>query len=115
MIGAGGRTPTSPGKPCAIWRGSATGTSKTPAEARPGTQQMRHRRCCRKLNEDSLFGGHSMTLGNTAAAQVVRLLVWCRDCLHQVEPDLPGKSACYGADLPVIDSGRRHHRAGRGL
>jgi hypothetical protein len=27
-----------------------------------------------------------MTLGNAAAAHV-RLIVWCLDCLHQVEPD----------------------------
>jgi hypothetical protein len=28
-----------------------------------------------------------MTLGNAAAARV-RLIVWCLDCHHQVEPDL---------------------------
>jgi hypothetical protein len=27
-----------------------------------------------------------MTLGNAAAARV-RLIVWCKDCRHQVEPD----------------------------
>ena len=27
-----------------------------------------------------------MTLGNAAAAQV-RLIVWCKTCQHQVEPD----------------------------
>ena len=27
-----------------------------------------------------------MTLGNAAAARV-RLIVWCRDCAHQFEPD----------------------------
>ena len=27
-----------------------------------------------------------MTLGGAAAAQV-RLIVWCKDCQHQVEPD----------------------------
>jgi hypothetical protein len=26
-----------------------------------------------------------MTLGNAAAAKV-RLIVWCKDCQHQVEP-----------------------------
>jgi hypothetical protein len=30
--------------------------------------------------------GPLMTLGNAAAAKV-RLIVWCRDCQHQVEPD----------------------------
>jgi hypothetical protein len=27
-----------------------------------------------------------MTLGNAAAAKV-RLIVWCKDCRHRVEPD----------------------------
>jgi hypothetical protein len=30
--------------------------------------------------------GPPMTLGNAAAARC-RLIVWCRDCSHQVEPD----------------------------
>ena len=30
--------------------------------------------------------GPPITLGNTANAKV-RLIVWCRDCAHQVEPD----------------------------
>jgi len=32
------------------------------------------------------YRGPPMTLGNAAAAQV-RLIVWCLDCRHQVEPD----------------------------
>jgi hypothetical protein len=32
-----------------------------------------------------------MTLGNAAAAKV-RLIVWCKDCRHQIEPD-PGEMA----------------------
>src|SRR5271166_4104817 len=32
------------------------------------------------------YHGAPMTLGNAAAARV-RLLVWCLDCHHQVEPD----------------------------
>jgi hypothetical protein len=35
-----------------------------------------------------------MTLGNAAAARV-RLIVWCRDCSHQVEPD-PAETAALG-------------------
>jgi hypothetical protein len=27
-----------------------------------------------------------MTLGSAAAARV-RLIIWCRDCRHQIEPD----------------------------
>jgi hypothetical protein len=43
-----------------------------------------------------------MTLGNAAAAHV-RLIVWCRDCQHQVEPD-PGEMAeRYGAETAVPD------------
>jgi hypothetical protein len=30
--------------------------------------------------------GLLMTLGNAAAARV-RLIVWCKECQHQVEPD----------------------------
>ena len=43
-----------------------------------------------------------MTLGNAATAKV-RLVLWCRDCQHQVEPDPAVHAARYGAELPVID------------
>jgi hypothetical protein len=43
-----------------------------------------------------------MTLGNAAAAKV-RLIVWCKACGHQVEPD-PGEHARrYGAETTVSD------------
>jgi hypothetical protein len=43
-----------------------------------------------------------MTLGNAAAARV-RLVVWCLDCRHRVEPD-PGEMAeRYGAETTVPD------------
>jgi hypothetical protein len=43
-----------------------------------------------------------MTLGGAAAARV-RLIVWCKDCQHQVEPD-PGEIAAqYGTEMPVFD------------
>jgi hypothetical protein len=43
-----------------------------------------------------------MTLGSAAAARV-RLIVWCKDCQRQVEPD-PGEIAArYGAARPVLD------------
>lgn len=32
------------------------------------------------------YGGPPLTLGNAAAARV-RLMVWCLDCHHRVEPD----------------------------
>jgi len=43
-----------------------------------------------------------MTLGNAAAAKV-RLIVWCRDCRHQVEPDPAEQAQRYGAETPVLD------------
>jgi hypothetical protein len=46
--------------------------------------------------------GPPMTLGSAAAAQV-RLIVWCRGCGHQVEPDPAEMAARYGADMPVLD------------
>ena len=46
--------------------------------------------------------GPPMTLGNAAAARV-RLIVWCRDCGDQVEPDPAEMAARYGAEAPVLD------------
>jgi hypothetical protein len=46
--------------------------------------------------------GPPMTLGNAAAAQV-RLIIWCKDCRHQVEPDPAEMAARYGAETPVAD------------
>ncbi|HKM69993.1 MAG TPA: hypothetical protein VJX94_08010 [Stellaceae bacterium] len=43
-----------------------------------------------------------MTLGSAAAAQV-RLIVWCKGCGHQVEPDPAEMAARYGAETPVLD------------
>ena len=48
------------------------------------------------------YRGPPMTLGNAAAA-MVRLIVWCRDCGRQIEPD-PGEMAeRYGAETTVPD------------
>ena len=46
--------------------------------------------------------GPPMTLGNAAAARV-RLIVWCKDCRHQVEPDAAEMVARYGVETPVLD------------
>jgi hypothetical protein len=46
--------------------------------------------------------GPAMTLGNAAAAQV-RLIVWCKACTHQVEPDPAEMARRYGAAASVID------------
>jgi hypothetical protein len=43
-----------------------------------------------------------MTLGNAAAARV-RLIVWCKDCRHQIEPDPAEMAQRYGAEMPVPD------------
>jgi len=43
-----------------------------------------------------------MTLGNAAAARV-RLIVWCKDCSHQVEPDAAEMAQQYGAETTVPD------------
>ncbi|MBV8400521.1 MAG: hypothetical protein JOZ17_17545 [Acetobacteraceae bacterium] len=42
-----------------------------------------------------------MTLGNAAAR--VRLIVWCRKCGRQVEPEPAELARRYGADMPVPD------------
>jgi hypothetical protein len=46
--------------------------------------------------------GLPMTLAAAAAAQV-RLIVWCKACQHQVEPDPAEMAARYGADASVLD------------
>ena len=47
-----------------------------------------------------------MTLGAAAAAEV-RLVVWCKDCNHQVEPAAAEMAARYGADTAVLDWHKR--------
>ncbi len=42
-----------------------------------------------------------MTLGNAAAARV-RLIVWCKACRHQIEPDPAEQAERYGAETPVL-------------
>ena len=46
--------------------------------------------------------GPPMTLGSAAAAGV-RLMVWCKDCGHQVEPNPTAMATRYGAEAPVLD------------
>ena len=43
-----------------------------------------------------------MTLGNAAAAHV-RLILWCVDRRHQVEPDPAEMADHYGVEMPVPD------------
>ena len=42
--------------------------------------------------------GPPATLGSSARAGV-RLIVWCRDCRHQVEPDPAEQAVRYGAEM----------------
>lgn len=46
------------------------------------------------------------TLGSSLTARV-RLIVTCRGCGHQAEPDLAELVARYGAGLPLPEWGRR--------
>jgi hypothetical protein len=46
--------------------------------------------------------GAAATLGS-AVGGGVRLIIWCRDCSHQVEPDPAVMAARYGAETTVID------------
>jgi len=46
--------------------------------------------------------GPPMTLGKAAAAGV-RLIVWCKACQHQVEPDPAEMAERYGAGTSVLD------------
>lgn len=46
--------------------------------------------------------GPPMTLSNAVAAGV-RLVVWCLDCRHQVEPEPAEMAERYGAEMTVPD------------
>jgi hypothetical protein len=50
----------------------------------------------------SSYTGPRMTLGNAAKAGV-RLIVWCKECQHQVEPDPAEQAQRYGVEMPVPD------------
>ena len=52
------------------------------------------------------YRGPPMTLGNAAAAQV-RLVVWCLDCRHKVEPDPVEQAQRYGAEMTVPEWHKR--------
>jgi hypothetical protein len=43
-----------------------------------------------------------LTLGGAAAAGV-RIIVWCKACRHQVEPDPAELAERYGAGVSVLD------------
>jgi hypothetical protein len=39
----------------------------------------------------------------TPAAARVRLIVWCKACRYQVEPDPAEQARRYGAEMPVLE------------
>jgi hypothetical protein len=43
-----------------------------------------------------------MTLGSVAKAGL-RLIVWCRGCQHQVEPDPAQLAGRYGGETRILD------------
>jgi hypothetical protein len=46
------------------------------------------------------------TLGSTLAAHLT-LIVWCKACRHQVEPDVAEQVECYGAELALPEWSER--------
>jgi hypothetical protein len=46
--------------------------------------------------------GPPATLGSTAEAHL-SLIVWCKDCRHQIEPDPAEMAERYGAEMTVPD------------
>ena len=61
--------------------------------------------CCipaRPTIHERLHRGPPMTLGGAVAAKV-RMIVWCLDCRHQVEPDPTEQAERYGAETTVPD------------
>jgi hypothetical protein len=52
------------------------------------------------------YRGPPMTLGNAAAARV-RLIVWCHDCRHRVEPNPAEMVERYGAEMTIPEWHKR--------
>jgi hypothetical protein len=52
------------------------------------------------------YRGPPATLGSTAAAGAT-IVVWCKACGHQVEPDPAEMAAQYGADTSVLNWAER--------
>jgi hypothetical protein len=46
------------------------------------------------------------TLGSTLTAHLC-LIVWCKACRHQIEPDVAEQVARYGAELPLPEWSER--------
>jgi Zn finger protein HypA/HybF involved in hydrogenase expression len=50
----------------------------------------------------NLYGEPPATL-SVARAEIIRIIVWCKDCRHQVEPDPNEQMHRYCAEMTVID------------
>lgn len=69
---------------------------------KPAADQLRADAPAARSVPMNAYRGPPMTLGNAAEAKV-RLVVWCLDCRHQVEPDPAGQAARYGPETTVPD------------
>jgi hypothetical protein len=58
-------------------------------------------RCLRLVHE--IATGAAYDDPKRAASARVRLIVWCKACQHQVEPDPAEMAERYGADTAVLD------------
>lgn len=67
-------------------------------------QALKH--MAKRQTRDAGLQRPAMTL-RSAAHHKVRLIVWCPDCAHQVEPDVAAMAARYGAAAAVIDWQKR--------
>jgi hypothetical protein len=54
------------------------------------------------LTNDDIEPGPPMIFDNAARAKLW-LVVWCRECQHQAEPDPDEMGARNGADMPVLN------------
>jgi hypothetical protein len=84
----------------ACWRGCHRPVCRCPLD--DGATFAVARGCPTAPSQVKSEPGPPMTLGAAAAAQV-RLIVWCKACQHQVEPDPAEMAARYGADTSVLD------------
>jgi Zn finger protein HypA/HybF involved in hydrogenase expression len=43
------------------------------------------------------------TLGSVTRAEIIRIIVWCKDCRHQAEPNPAEQARRYGAETTIPD------------
>src|SRR5215212_5233581 len=93
--------------PMATWPGSIECSPKTSSSFGrpiiPGD-------AVRSLRPRHGESGRPATLGSTLAAHLA-LIVWCKECRHQVEPDVSEQVERYGAEL-ILPEWAAHIRCG---